>query len=518
MAMIGVTSLGQRLRILFLTILILFFSITTASSISVTEDSRVNWLIEHGYVTGDSRGYRLDDRITRAEITKMVVESGGFGEFVDGFKNLESKFTDVNISHWANGYINTAFINQLIDGYTDGSFRPNKDITYAEVIKLLVMLKGDKPINTGMYSGSTWAIPYIVKAEEVGITKDVEITDYYIPATRQKVFEMVFNTIFENEPLALEQYNGIIMENKRVSRMDDDEVSFIVFEDLNASSDIKPRYKKNEKIKLKLPENVEDVEYLMGKVVDITIDNNDVVTDVKLDKTFSYLEGPILSYNDEVYLGVNGEYYEVDSDLQVYHNDASYKYDRYVDRLGEYDENGDFTFLAEFANVTIKKGKVYYIDSFTFSDISPVEDVRRKDDEIVVYDDSIDARLKSVYISNVISYTYSGGFETIEVKSIREGDVLHIYDKNKAIVRKDSESRGRFTDLYGYQGYYFAEIDGDDYQVRVTDDKRPVYSMDGRSFSTLYAEDLDYEIDDLIGSDIVYLLDMNGHIQGIIDK
>ena len=112
--MIGVTSLGQRLRILFLTILILFFSITTASSISVTEDSRVNWLIEHGYVTGDSRGYRLDDRITRAEITKMVVESGGFGEFVDGFKNLESKFTDVNISHWANGYINTAFINHII--------------------------------------------------------------------------------------------------------------------------------------------------------------------------------------------------------------------------------------------------------------------------------------------------------------------------------------------------------------------------------------------------------------------
>jgi hypothetical protein len=118
----------------------------------------------------------------------------------------------------------------------------------------------------------------------------------------------------------------------------------------------------------------------------------------------------------------------------------------------------------------------------------------------------------------VISYTSEGGFESIEAKSIKEGDVLHIYDKNKAIVRKDAKKRGRFTDLYGYQGFYFAEIDGDDYQVRVTDDKRPVYSMDGRSFSTLYAEDLDYEIDDLIGSDIVYLLDMNGHIQGIIDK
>ena len=82
--MIGVISLGQRLRILFLTILILLFSITTAGAVSVTENSRIDWLIEHGYVSGDSRGYRLNDRITRAEITKMVVETGGLGEFVDG--------------------------------------------------------------------------------------------------------------------------------------------------------------------------------------------------------------------------------------------------------------------------------------------------------------------------------------------------------------------------------------------------------------------------------------------------
>jgi hypothetical protein len=510
--------LARKLRVVFFTILILLFSIATANAVGVTGNSKVDWLIEHGYLIGDSKGYRLDDRITRAEATKMIVEAGGLGEFVEDFKNLDSKFNDVNRDYWANGYINTAFINQLINGYTDGSFRPNQDITYAEIIKQLVIVKGDIPINTGMYSGSTWAIPYIVKAEEVGITEDIEIRDYYVPATRQKVFEMVFNTIFENEPLVLEEYNGIIMENHRVSRLDDDEVSFIVFKDLNTSSDSTPRYKKDEKIKLTLPKDIEDVEYLMGKVVDIKVDNNNVIVDVELDKTFSYFEGPILAYEDEVYLGVNGEYYNVDYDLQVYHNDASYKYERYVDRLGERDEDGNIAFLAEFANITTKKGKVYYLDSFTFSDIAPVEDVIRRGDEIVLYDDSIDAGLKSVYISNVISYNYEWGFETIELKDIREGDVLHIYDKNRAIVRNDSERRGYFADLFDYQGYYFAEIDRDDYQVRITDDKRPIYSIDGKNFRTLYAEDPDYELFDLIGHDIVYLLDINGHIQGIIGK
>lgn len=516
--MIGGISLARKLKVVFFTILILLFSIATVNAIGVTGNSKVDWLIEHGYVTGDSRGYRLDDRITRAETTKMIVEAGGFGEFVEDFKNLDSKFNDVNKDYWANGYINTAFINQLVNGYTDGSFRPNQDITYAEIVKQLVMVKGDIPINTGMYTGSTWAIPYIVKADEVGITEGIEIMDYYAPATRQKVFEMVFNTIFENEPLALEEYNGIVMENNRVSRLGDSEISFIVFKDLNTSSDSKPRYKKDEKIKLTLPKDIEDVEYLMGKVVDIKIDNNNVIVDVELDKSFSYFEGPILAYEDEVYLGVNGEYYEADYDLQVYHNDASYKYSRYVDRLGGRDEDGNVSFLAEFANITTKKGKVYYLDSFTFSDIAPIEDVIRKGDEIVIYDDSIDAGLRSVYISNVISYNDEWGFETIELKNIREGDVLHIYDKNSAIVRNDSERRGYFADLFDYQGYYFAEMDKDTYQVRITDDKRPIYSIDGKNFKTLYAEDPDYALTDLIGHDVIYLLDINGHIQGIIGK
>ncbi len=517
--MIGGISLARKTKVLILTILMLLFFTTITNAISTTGNSKVDWLIEHGYVTGDSRGYRLNDSITRAETTKMIVEAGGLGEYVDSFKYLASKFNDVSLDHWANGYINTAFINQLINGYTDNTFRPSKDITYAEVIKLLVLVNGDIPSNLEFYTGPSWAIPYILKAGEVGILEGVEISNYYVPATREKVFEMVFNTMFEEEPLALEEYHGIIMENYRVSRLDDDEVSFIVFEDLNRSSDVKPRYKKNDKVKLTLPKDIEDVEYLMGKVVDITVDNNNVITDVEVDDSYSYMEGPILAYEDEVYVGMNGEYYSVDEELQVYHNDASYKYSRYVDRLGAYDEDENLAFLAEFANVTIKNGRVYFIDSFTFSDIAPVEDVVTKYDEVVIYDDSSDAGLRTLYISNVLSYNYEWGFETLKHRSIRDGDVIHIYDKDKAIVRKDSKNKGYFADLFEYEReYYFAEIGRDTYQVRTTEDKRPVYSIDGENFKTLYAEDPDRDLLDLIGSEVTYLLDINGHIQAIIGK
>lgn len=519
MTLIGGISLARKTRILFLTILILIFSINMVSAVSITGNPKVDWLIEQGYVTGDANGFRLYDKITRAETTKLIVEASGLGEQVDSFKYLSSKFNDVSKNHWANGYINTAYINQLVDGYKDGSFRPSNEITYAEVIKLLVMAKGDLPTNTEMYSGSLWAIPYIVKAEEVGITEGIVISNYYVPATRENVFEMVFNTIFKEESLSYEKYNGIIMGNYRVSRLDDDEVYFVVFEDLNRQSDIKPRYKKDDSIKLKLPKEIEDVEYLMGKVVDITVDNNNIITDVEVDDTYTYIVGPILAYEDEIYLGTNGEYYNINDNLMVYYNDDDYEYGKFINEIGDRDEEGNRTFIVEFANITTKKGKVYYLDMFTFSDIAPVNDVERKNNEIVIYDDNIDAGLKSVYIKSVISYTSEWGLETIEFKDIRDGDVLHIYDRNKAIVRIDAKNKGSFVDIFEYDvGYYFAEIGKGIYQVRTSEDKRPIYSVDGKKFKTLYAEDLNNDLINLIGKDVIYLLDINDHIQAIMSR
>ena len=516
--------MDKKISVFILALLMLFVSVNTATA--TTGNLKVDWLIKEGYVQGDSNGYRLNDNITRAETTKMVVEAGGLGSYVDGYKNLVSMFNDMNKNHWANGYVNVAVINSLVNGYPNGSFIPNNNITYAEVIKMLVMANGDKP-NTEMYSGSLWAVPYIAKANELGITQGVNISNYNEKATRERVFELVYNTMFKKEPVVLEDYEevykGIVMENKRVSGLKDTEISLVVFEDLGSTSESPPRYKINDKIKITLPKRIEDVEYLLGKVVDITIDKNNIITKLKVDNSYSYLHGPILAFENEVYLGTNGEYYDVylddrsssriDRILGVYHNDEGYDYDDYIDELGDYDANRNIAFLAEYARLTTKNSKTYFIDSYTFSDISPVSRVSRSD--IYIYDDSDNASVSLTSIDNVIGYTYNWGLETLDPREITEGDIVHIYNKDSAIVKRNLENYGILYELFEDSGYYFADIDGDTYQVRVSDDRRPIYSLDKIEYRTLYAENPKDEFYDLIEEEITYLLDINGHIQVI---
>lgn len=232
--------MSKKIYILILTLLMI--GIFSGTVNAITGNPKVDWLINEGYVKGDSNGYRLDDKITRTETTKMVVEAGGLGNYVDGYRNLDSMFKDIQRDYWANGYINVAVLNSLVNGYPSGLFIPNNDITYAEVIKMLVMANKDIP-DTSQYTGSLWAIPYILKADQIGITEGVKVKDFYESATREKVFELVFNTMFKEQPVMIEEYKGIVVENNRTSRLKEGEISLVVFEDLNNISQ-GPRYKK----------------------------------------------------------------------------------------------------------------------------------------------------------------------------------------------------------------------------------------------------------------------------------
>ena len=511
-----------RLRLYIMILLMLFVSVDIANA--NTGNPKVDWLIEKGYVKGDARGYRLYDRISRAEAAKMVVEAGGLGEDINEYKYLPSKFKDINSTHWAHGYLNVGVINQLVNGYPDGTFRPSDDITYAEVIKMLVMANGDIP-NTDLYSGPLWAVPDIGKAGELGITEGVDIPNHYEKATRERVFELVFNTMFKEEPIVTEEYKGIVVENQRVSRLKENQVSLVVFDAFDyTSKKTAPRYKVNDKITITVPKDIEDVEYLLGKVIDITIDNNNVVTELKEDSSYSYLEGPLLAKEDEVYLGSNGKYYDVNTRDRsssrtaklhgLYHNDESYDFDDFLDDFGDYDD-GNISYISEFANITVKNGVVVFIDSFSFDDIAPVSEVDKRGSQIYVFDDSRNGSSVKVSLDRVVSYTPDWGFENMEVWDIKESDILHFYNRYSAIVRRGPRDTGSLNDIFEESGFYFAEIDKDIYQVRVTKARMPVFTINGRDYYTLDAERPIDEIYDLLDQQVRYILDINGHLQYI---
>jgi hypothetical protein len=85
--------------------------------------------------------FRPENSVTRAEFSKMVLLSLGLSP-----ENPTGQaFPDVPLSHWACGYIESAFKQGLMIGYPDGNFRPEGKITIAEVLTVLVRARGWSP-------------------------------------------------------------------------------------------------------------------------------------------------------------------------------------------------------------------------------------------------------------------------------------------------------------------------------------------------------------------------------------
>ncbi|KXO16303.1 S-layer homology domain-containing protein [Peptoniphilus sp. GNH] len=154
-----------------------------------------------GYLDGS---LKLDSTIKRSEIAKTLIYSIGLENEAREEQNGQSDFTDVAEDHWAKGIINVAKDTKgeknkigLINGYPDGTFRPEKNITNAEVIKMLVVLKKDD-LTADMVKESSWPASWINWASQEGIIGKevgVEITDFDSPAKRQDSFLMLYNTL-----------------------------------------------------------------------------------------------------------------------------------------------------------------------------------------------------------------------------------------------------------------------------------------------------------------------------------
>ena len=91
----------------------------------------VSTLSAMGIVKGDSHGkFNPNAPITRAEFAAIAAR------FDDKANTTAVDFSDI-ASHWAKNEISAAANNGWINGYTDGTFRPNNKITRAEAMMLV---------------------------------------------------------------------------------------------------------------------------------------------------------------------------------------------------------------------------------------------------------------------------------------------------------------------------------------------------------------------------------------------
>lgn len=103
----------------------------------------------------------------------------------------QTKFNDVPTDHWASGYINLAADLGIINGYGDGNFGPSDEVTYAQSITMIVRGLGYEPKASAL---GGYPGGYIAIASEKDITDDVTVVNNQ-SAIRGDVAIMVDNSL-----------------------------------------------------------------------------------------------------------------------------------------------------------------------------------------------------------------------------------------------------------------------------------------------------------------------------------
>ena len=109
-------------------------------------NNAVSTLCHMGVLGGYSDGtFRPNAPITRAEFAKIAVS---FSQ-ING-SAVYSYFTDVKTTDWFAPYVTAAKDSSLIEGYSDGSFKPENRITRAEACAIVNRVLGRKPSKNHM--------------------------------------------------------------------------------------------------------------------------------------------------------------------------------------------------------------------------------------------------------------------------------------------------------------------------------------------------------------------------------
>ncbi len=159
--------------------------------------AEVTYAAEQGIASGYPDGtFRPDASVNRAEFLKILIRSTlAESESVDlphqPFAGDEW-YTDVPRQSWYGPYVALATARQIVQGYPDGSFGPDRTINYAEAAKIIVRLY-DLPLGTDPSTADIWYLPYTTELD-ARITLPASLVDPQQRLTRAEMVALVART------------------------------------------------------------------------------------------------------------------------------------------------------------------------------------------------------------------------------------------------------------------------------------------------------------------------------------
>lgn len=139
--------------------------------------------------------YAPNKSVTRGELAKIIVKMRGIEDFVDSVE-YKKVFSDVKETDWYYPYVIIASDLELLNGYSDGTFKPEKEVTYAELVAILLRNLGYTRLSEQSENGWYWN--YIVKMREIELNDNIGEFKYESPAKRGDVAMFVWNALITN--------------------------------------------------------------------------------------------------------------------------------------------------------------------------------------------------------------------------------------------------------------------------------------------------------------------------------
>lgn len=140
-----------------------------------------------GILTGyDDGSLGLDQSVTRAEMATIMVRTLGLAS-KEG-SNPDKEFNDVDKSNWAHTYVKAAYRHGIVSGYKDNTYRPKNNISFQEVITMLVRAHGTEP-----EEDTSWPDNYLNPAKKIKLLKE-DVDGTHI-ATRGEVAEYLWRVM-----------------------------------------------------------------------------------------------------------------------------------------------------------------------------------------------------------------------------------------------------------------------------------------------------------------------------------
>lgn len=511
-----ILSVGMILTTLF---------VPTVSAVNDDYGYAINLL--QGDETGD---LMLDSTITRAQFATVMVRA--LGATVNG--NMATQYPDVASEHWGSGYINYATQYGIINGYEDGTFKPEEPVKYEEAVKMIMMTLGYEPFakNNGGYPNG-----YLLAAARSGVTSGVVSGVVGQPATRETVIKLLDNAL--ETPLMGEAtwtfngedeytiYNGKGDYEKRTllsEYLDIAKVKAKVVATIKGGIDGEDTLDKADEIKLSITslvgfDGLKDVyfdgDYNKGEEITVKCDVKDLLgynviafigkddnddhvvkaiyVDNKKSATLNLADwiDNVELKNDvyEITYYPDGDTFKDAEEIELDVN-ASMNYNgTAIGTISDYD--GDFISLLKEANEVIvmmsSSDDVYTSIFVTEYDYDMVVEVNSEDETIDTENGFIDLSDK-----DLVYHIYYDG-EEIGIEDLEENDVLNI-------VWQDAEDRADnsdYVDIYVTRDIVEGEVTG------ITEDE---YVINGEAYKALDGVSLD------LGDEGTFYLTIDGKI------